>query len=166
MKREIIKNGRGITLIALVVTIIVLIILAGISINLILGENGIIQRTKDAKEQSLIAQYKEQIDLIKTETEVKNEGNIILEKLNEAFNENNQKYWVNNTEITDSIIKLTTNDGYVFFITESTTEYKGTGEVIIPEIISAEMVEFTPDSSLNWTGITNVKQALDYLYEI
>lgn len=47
---EIQKNKEmGITLIALVVTIIVLLILAGISITLVLGENGIIHRTKDAK---------------------------------------------------------------------------------------------------------------------
>ena len=41
-------NQRGITLIALVVTIIVLIILAGISIALLFGENGIIEKAKDA----------------------------------------------------------------------------------------------------------------------
>ena len=37
-------NEKGITLIALVVTIVVLLILAGISINLVLGENGIIKK--------------------------------------------------------------------------------------------------------------------------
>ena len=44
------KNSKGITLIALVVTIIVLIILAGISINLILGDNGIITKAQLAKQ--------------------------------------------------------------------------------------------------------------------
>ena len=43
-KKEKFKNSKGITLVALVVTIIVLIILAGISINLVLGENGIITK--------------------------------------------------------------------------------------------------------------------------
>lgn len=42
-------NEKGITLIALVVTIVVLLILAGISINLVLGENGIIKKAKEAK---------------------------------------------------------------------------------------------------------------------
>ena len=42
-------NGKGITLIALVVTIVVLLILAGVSINLIVGQNGIIKKTKDAR---------------------------------------------------------------------------------------------------------------------
>lgn len=43
------KGQKGITLVALVVTIIVLIILAGISISLILGDNGIITKAKEAK---------------------------------------------------------------------------------------------------------------------
>ena len=40
------KSSKGITLVALVVTIIVLIILAGVSINLVLGDNGIITMAK------------------------------------------------------------------------------------------------------------------------
>ena len=43
------KNNKAITLIALVVTIVVLLILAGISISLVIGDNGLIQKSKDAK---------------------------------------------------------------------------------------------------------------------
>lgn len=50
------KKERGITLVALVVTIIVLIILAGVSIRLVLGDNGIITKAKLAKENSDKAQ--------------------------------------------------------------------------------------------------------------
>ena len=46
------KNKKGITLVALVVTIVVLLILAGVSINLVLGNNGIIARAKDAETKS------------------------------------------------------------------------------------------------------------------
>ena len=46
------KNRKGITLVALVVTIVVLLILAGVSINLVLGNNGIIAKAKDAKTKS------------------------------------------------------------------------------------------------------------------
>ena len=46
------KGQKGITLVALVVTIIVLIILAGISISLLLGDNGIIQKAQKAGEAS------------------------------------------------------------------------------------------------------------------
>ena len=46
------NNKKGITLIALVVTIVVLLILAGVSINLVLGNNGIIAKAKDAETKS------------------------------------------------------------------------------------------------------------------
>ena len=46
------KNNKGITLVALVVTIVVLLILAGVSINLVLGDNGIIAKAKEAQRKS------------------------------------------------------------------------------------------------------------------
>ena len=42
------KSNRGITLVALVVTIVVLLILAGVSINMVLGENGLIKRAQES----------------------------------------------------------------------------------------------------------------------
>ena len=57
------KNNKGITLVALVITIIVLIILAGISINLILGNNGIITIAKKAKENIELARIEEETQL-------------------------------------------------------------------------------------------------------
>ncbi len=57
------RNTKGITLIALVITIIVLIILAGISINLILGKNGIITKAKLAKTETEQAKQNEEIGL-------------------------------------------------------------------------------------------------------
>ena len=47
-KRNYLKQN-GITLIALVVTIVVLLILAGVSINAIFGQDGIIQKAKDSQ---------------------------------------------------------------------------------------------------------------------
>ena len=46
------KKNKGITLVALVVTIVVLLILAGVSINLVLGDNGIIAKAKEAETKS------------------------------------------------------------------------------------------------------------------
>lgn len=43
------KKENGITLVALVVTIVVLLILAGVSISLVMGQNGVVQKAKDAK---------------------------------------------------------------------------------------------------------------------
>lgn len=57
------KKQKGITLVALVVTIIVLIILAGVSINLVLGNNGIITIAKKAKENTELAKIQEEKEL-------------------------------------------------------------------------------------------------------
>ena len=43
------KEQKGITLVALVITIIVLLILAGVTIAMVLGDNGIINRANEAK---------------------------------------------------------------------------------------------------------------------
>ena len=55
------SNAKGITLVSLAVTIIVLIILAGVAINVTLGENGIFNKAKEAKRMQLEAEYKEKI---------------------------------------------------------------------------------------------------------
>ena len=68
-------STAGITLIALVVTIIVLIILAGISINLVLGENGIIQKAKEAKGAQTEAEAKEKVEMILAEYAMEKEFN-------------------------------------------------------------------------------------------
>ena len=63
MKISNFKNKNGITLIALVITIIVLLILAAISITMLTGDNSILKRATDAKEHTSIAKEKEQIKL-------------------------------------------------------------------------------------------------------
>ena len=62
------KNERGITLIALVISIIILLILAGITILAISGENGIIQRAVEAREEMEEATLEEKIKLITAES--------------------------------------------------------------------------------------------------
>ena len=52
-KKEFVKGKKGITLIALVITIIVLLILAGISIIMLSGDNSILRRAGDAREKIL-----------------------------------------------------------------------------------------------------------------
>ena len=61
--KKSLKASNGITLIALVITIIVLLILAGISISMLSGDNSILQRATDAKTQTGIGQEKETIAL-------------------------------------------------------------------------------------------------------
>ena len=65
------KREKAITLISLVITIIILIILAGVGINLSLGENGIFKRAKEAKNKYLTAQENEEKGLNETENYIK-----------------------------------------------------------------------------------------------
>ena len=61
------KNKNAITLIALVVTIVVLLILAGVTISLLLDENGIIAKSKDARNANRAGAIKEEITLWKAD---------------------------------------------------------------------------------------------------
>ena len=61
--KVILKKEKGITLIALVVTIVVLLILAGVSISMLTGENGIITQAQESKLQTQIEEEKEVINL-------------------------------------------------------------------------------------------------------
>ena len=63
--KELRKNQKGITLIALVVTIVVLLILAGVSIAMLGGENGLITRAQEAAEETRGASVEEERDLWK-----------------------------------------------------------------------------------------------------
>lgn len=65
--KEKLKNEKAITLIALVVTIVVLLILAGVSLNLVLGNNGIITKAKDAKIETRAASVEDRKDLWKAD---------------------------------------------------------------------------------------------------
>ena len=56
-----IEREKGITLVALVITIVVLIILAGIAISMTVGENGIFIKAKEAKRLQVTAEAKEKI---------------------------------------------------------------------------------------------------------
>ena len=60
MLRNTLRRNKGITLISLVVTIIVLLILAGISIAMLTGQNGILNRAAEAKEKTGVAQEDEE----------------------------------------------------------------------------------------------------------
>ena len=57
------KGEKAITLIALVVTIVIILILAGVTINMLLGENGIIKQATNAKEKTELPGLKEQVEL-------------------------------------------------------------------------------------------------------
>ena len=73
------KNNKGITLIALVITIIVLLILAGISIAMLTGNNGILTQANEAKEENIQGSEEERIKLAYNNLQIKKNLNEITE---------------------------------------------------------------------------------------
>lgn len=106
------SNTKGITLIALVVTIIILILLAGISINLVLGQYGIVNRAKEAKIQTEIESIKEEMLLKIMSEQANNNGDITDDKLDnilKEYDKDNRSDRIN--EMGERIIE--TEKGYV-----------------------------------------------------
>ena len=69
------SNNVGITLIALVVTIVVLLILAGVSLNLVLGNNGIITKAQDAKLMTRAGSAEDEVELWKSDNYIARTSN-------------------------------------------------------------------------------------------
>ena len=66
------KQEKGITLIALVITIVVLLILAGVTIAMLTGENGILTKVTTAKDKTAIAEAKEKVNLMLADWKAEN----------------------------------------------------------------------------------------------
>ena len=125
------KKQKGITLIALVVTIIVLLILAGVSIAMLTGNNGILTQGKRAKEEQAHAAVKEGIMLLYNEYKTKQEVN--ASKVQEETK-------VASTEL----VKIAENEG-----AEGTTENLGS----FKDFIQSKNI-------INANGIVNVRNLL------
>ncbi len=167
MKTREIKTNKGITLIALVITIIVLLILAGVTIAMLTGDNGILTKTTEAKNKTAKATAKE-----KVQTEVMasygTDGKIDLNQLNKNLqNISGLKY--NGSAISDSnkiesLPATVTVDGYNVTIEENgTTTASGTdtpvtpptgGTITITDAKKDEMKNKTENSDLTVTDGT------------
>ena len=84
--KKIKTNNSGITIVALVVTIIVLLILAGITIGTITGDNGIIDKAQEAKNDTNYAQWEEKIDQAIIDAESKHRNPEMSDVIEELIN--------------------------------------------------------------------------------
>lgn len=117
------NKENGITLIALIVSVIILIILATISLKAITGEESVIKVSSDATEDYNIIQYKEQIEQLRESIILRSEiagERLTLDKL--AREMGKEATWIKSAianvsegtnDINDDII-VTTIDGYIF----------------------------------------------------
>ena len=146
MKKKGRQTNNGITLIALVITIIVLLILAGISIATLTGENGILTKATEAGKQTEIEGIREEAELVKQEvlsgdlvtgedTAREDVINAIVDEMGGTANGN----------------LITTEDGkYEIMVKEDNTievVEKGQG------YIDAEYKEAAPESDFRWTTL-------------
>ena len=100
------KKEKGITIIALVVTIVILLILASISIGALTGDNGIIDQAHTAKEDTEIASWEEQIDLAIIDAEKKHRN----PTLDDVKEELKNKGIINDYSQVDKDGVITTNE--------------------------------------------------------
>ena len=143
------KEKQGITLIALIITIIVLLILAGISIAMLAGDNGILTRTKSSKQISEIAGIKEEIKTEIIAEQAGNEGNISESALKTIL----EKYGTINYDEDGKKIKsiTTTKEGYEIAMKDIWT---GTATYIVVADGSWNGTVNTP--KIDGTGLTAV----------
>lgn len=102
------KKNKGITLVALIITIIVLLIFAGVTISMIFGDNGIINKAKIAKNNTNKSQFEENIEIAETTykltLKVENEQ-IAYEELKRTIDNYGYSY-----EEENKILKITNNE--------------------------------------------------------
>ena len=152
-KNKILERAKGITLIALIITIIILIILAGITIVALSGENGILRQAVKAKDKTEIAEIidKAQVDVLGVQSE--NGGKISKEQLKTIL----EQYFKNvpNDYTIDTV--LTAKDEYGKHEIQVSDIYKGSfsGEsgsaISIPEGLEiGTTVNYNPTGTYNW----------------
>ena len=137
------KKNKGITLIALVVTIIVLLILAGISITMLTGQNGILNRAGEAKTTNGVAQGEELIKVAVMDALTRGLGDLKDTDLRKALNSNL------GTEGKDYEIIGDEYNGWTITIDETEKDYQISTKGVIKEI---EKVE---GNSSDWKVVGN-----------
>lgn len=137
------KNSTGITLIALVITIIILLILAGISIATLTGKNGLLTKANIAGEETKKATYKEVLELLGQEIRpekvleqltAKEFMDRYEEKIRKEINEGNNLEGATVKRKNETKIRVITKEKYVFDITENEVKYVGIEGELVPDL--------------------------------
>ena len=138
------KESKGITLIALVITIIILLILAGTTISSLSRENGLLKKIQNASEVNSEATAREKLELVllsmqsdkARKLEEYNENEYIDKNLNE-----------NNMEVSGDIVTV---DGWQFKINRSTPEIeKNLGKLTKEAMLLPTITKFNIEKSKN-----------------
>ena len=112
--KKIFKNKTGITLIALIITIITLLILAGITVTMLTGESGILNKAAEAKVATERAEIIESARLEILAKQAENVGTITNKEIAEIL----ENYGELSGEITSEGVNLVTEQGYIIPVSE------------------------------------------------
>ena len=120
MKKQNLRKNSGITLIALVLTIVVLLILAGVSISAVIGKNGILDKANEAKYLTKLKEYEERVTLIvASEKTLKVTENKEEKLINLVYSKLDEQTWVGmlfvkeqDDELEEDEIKVITTDNF------------------------------------------------------
>ncbi len=114
-RKKIFKSTKGITLIALVVTIIILLLLAGVSIAMLTGNNGILTQGQRAKEETRIAGVEEVVKLYKQGKYIDSTTGSVTENADEMLENLKGQKLVSEDEIDreNEIITIKRKDGSI-----------------------------------------------------
>lgn len=146
------RKEKGITLIALVVTIIVLLILAGVSIAMLTGNNGLLNQAIKAKEETEISSEKEGINLSIINYQLKNDDKYKLGTTLYDKNADNSTIW---DVIVSNGITYGTNWNYI----ETGTNIEGYGNSKNNYLVNyktGELIELKEDDYSRLTHGTNI----------
>ena len=102
------KQNQGVTLIALVITIIVLLILAGVAMTVIMGDNNLFEKAQQAKEETNAQVIKEQLELQILQARLDNQGKVTSEQLKTIFQQHGTVVYESNG-VTVKGVKLSNN---------------------------------------------------------
>lgn len=170
-----VKKEQGITLIALVITIVILLILAGITINFIFSEGGIFNTAQKAKEENRIGEIMDQFYMA--------EAYVSMDKLGKPTMEDFIKYIQDEEIIVEAekqneegdIYLVITEDGYAFEVTwvpgnnvnDIIIEYEGKKDNLPAKIRKVEIVEETVSSvTIEVTTVRADNTTLKYYYKL
>ena len=110
------RHEKGITFVALVVTIVTLLILAGVSISLIIGNNSLFDKAKSTQKVQTIAGIKEALELEKVDIQVESKT-VNLENYLEQISTGKKNYDLSSKEtIDDKNAYIIVNDQYKFLL--------------------------------------------------
>ena len=116
MKSTLKKTEKGITLVALVVTIVVLLILAGVSINTVLGDDGIIKKAKEAAEATKRASAEEEMNRLVLEYQLAKNDETLESFLQEKVTEGRIDGVTDNGDGTITITKKVEGKDYTITV--------------------------------------------------